>query len=220
MKTNMKRFFSFYLSPWLIGLAVVVSSCYPGGAEFVDELDVVYTNYNPDFDFTQQNTFSLPDSVVEIDDDDFINANGDSPEFIDPIHGDIILAQIRKNMTDRGWTEVDKNDDPDVVLLPSVSTEINLFYYYDWGYWGWWYPGWGPGWGWWYPGYYPPMVSGYRSGSLLIQMTYPDGTGANETIPVEWTAVVNGLLEGSTVSLNDRLKQTIDQAFEQSPYLQ
>jgi hypothetical protein len=51
-------------------------------------------------------------------------------------------------------------------------------------------------------------------------MTHPKGIGANENIPVVWTSVVNGLLEGSTNSLNTRLKQTIDQAFKQSPYLQ
>jgi hypothetical protein len=220
MKITTKHFFSF--PQWMMGLVVIlISSCYPGGAEYVDELDVVYTNYDPEFDFDSQNTFSLPDSVVEIDDENFLDPDGnDHPEFIDPVHGDVILAQIRQNMLDLGWLEVDKDANPDVVILPSVSTTVNLFYYYDWYYWNWWYPGWGPGWGWWYPGYYPPAVSGYRSGSVLIQMTYPKGIGANENIPVEWTAIVNGVLEGSTSSLNARLKQTIDQAFKQSPYLQ
>jgi hypothetical protein len=63
------------------------------------------------------------------------------------------------------------------------------------------------------------MVSGVRSGSVLLQMTHPDGMGGNDNIPVVWTGVFNGLLQGSQESINQRISQTIDQAFNQSPYL-
>ena len=123
-------------------------------------------------------------------------------------------------MNGKGWTEVDESMDPDVILLPSVMTSENLYYYYDWGYWGWYYPGYYPGWGWYYPGYYPVTgVSGFTSGSLLIQMTYPDGQDIVDQIPVLWTCIVNGVAEGSNQQIVDRVISSIGQAYEQSPYL-
>ena len=95
----------------------------------------------------------------------------EKPEFLPPSYSDVILGQIKQNMTAYGWTEVDKNAKPDVVLLVSASNTTYLYWYYDWAYWGWYYPGYYPGWGWYYPGYYPPYVSSYTTGTLLIQMT-------------------------------------------------
>ena len=90
MKISGKHFFLF--SQWLMGLAIVISGCYPGGADYVDELDIVYTNYNPEFDFTNQNTFSLPDSVVEIDGEDFLDPDGNNqPDFIEAVHGGVFF---------------------------------------------------------------------------------------------------------------------------------
>lgn len=63
------------------------------------------------------------------------------------------------------------------------------------------------------------MVTGVRSGSVLLQMTHPDGMGGNDNIPVVWTGVFNGLLQGTQESVVQRISQTIDQAFQQSPYL-
>ena len=50
----------------ILALALVVASCYPGGIEYYEETDVVFTSYEPDYDFMQQNTYSMPDSVVKI----------------------------------------------------------------------------------------------------------------------------------------------------------
>ncbi|WP_224488971.1 DUF4136 domain-containing protein [Robertkochia flava] len=212
----MKRKMNFIV---LVLLCLGIISCQRDDVTYVDELDVVYTNYSEQIEFSGLQTYSIPDKVIEIKDEDF-DEPGQDPEFIDDVYASVILGKIRENMDAYGWTETSKDNNPDVVVLVSVMTTTNLFYYYDWGYWNWWgYPGYGPGWGWWYPGYYPPLISGYRSGSVLIQMTYPDGIGANETIPVIWTAVINGLLEGSTNSINTRLQNTIDQSFIQSSYL-
>ncbi|QLE00379.1 DUF4136 domain-containing protein [Galbibacter sp. BG1] len=215
----MKKMNLFRLGYLILG-SLLVLSCAEDGPDYVDELDVVYTNYNADFDFGTTNTYAIPDNVVKIDDADFPLAEGEEPEFIDPVYGDVILSAIADNMNDRGWTQVDKDNNPDVIILPTAMSTLNLYYYYDWGYWGWWgYPGYGPGWGWWYPGYYPPYVSGYRSGTVVLQMTYPDGIGIDDTIPVIWTSAINGLFEGSTASIQDRIQNTVDQAFTQSPYL-
>jgi hypothetical protein len=49
-------------------------------------------------------------------------------------------------------------------------------------------------------------------------MVEPDLVNGDE-VPVEWTATVNGLLQGSEQNRLGRIDRTIDQAFNQSPYL-
>jgi uncharacterized sodium:solute symporter family permease YidK len=54
----------------------------------------------------------------------------------------------------------------------------------------------------------------------MIQMAYPDGADlVNQTIPVVWTGLLNGLLDGTTASTQNRIVSGIDQCFEQSPYI-
>lgn len=200
-------------------LSVSLFSCQPDGAEYVDELDIVYTNYDSGFDFASKGTYALPDKVVKIN-DQFIDLQpGEEPEYLDPINSAAILSSIRSNMDALGFREVDESVNPDLIILPSVSQTDQLFFYYDWYYWNWYYPGWGSGWGWYYPGYYPPQVTSIRTGTLMMQMTSLTGEEITDKIPVVWTGVVNGLLEGSATSINQRVNNSINQAFEQSPYL-
>jgi hypothetical protein len=202
----------------LIGFALAMpllfAGCYPNGPEYIEEYDLVLTNYAPEYDFYSRTTYSLPDSVVNITGD---VVEGGSPDMMDPGYADPILSSIRENLNARGWHEVGEAEDPDVVLLPSVFTSTTVTYYYDWWYWGWYYPYYG--YGWYYPGYYPTYVTSYTTGTLLIQMTDPNDIPPTENVPVVWTAAFNGLLEGSTRSLVQRVDEAIDQAFQQSDYL-
>jgi len=206
---------------YLLALFVlpVMSSCYPKGAEYNEELDLVYTNYNDQFDFSSKLTYALPDSIIKITGDNFDDGNGNGkPEFLSPANTVAVFNQINQNMAANGWTKVDKNSNPDVILLVSAMTNVNIYYYYDWGYWGWWYPGYYPGWGWYYPGwYYPPYVTGYRSGSLFMQMVDAKAAPGSDNVAVEWSAILNGLAEGS--DLTSRAQKMIDAAYAQSPYL-
>ncbi len=196
-----------------------ITACQPQGPEYVDELDIVYTNYDESFGFEQTLTFAIPDSVIKIDFADVPNEPGWEPEFVDPIFANAIVETVRSNMRNYGFTEVDKSANPDLIILPSVTQTDQLFYYYDWWYWNWYYPGWGPGWGWWYPGYFPPTVVRIRTGSVFLQMTHPASQSPTDKIPVVWSGIVNGLFEGSNQSVTTRITSTINQAFEQSPYL-
>jgi len=207
---------------WLIVLMLpVLASCYPGGAEYYEELDLVYTNYNNEYDFAAQHTYAVNDSVPKIGDDSFNDPDGDGePDFMDPVYSVPLLASIRQNMTAAGWTEVDENNSPDVILLVDCMTTTNIYYYYDWWYWGWYYPGWYPGWGWYYPGYYPPYyITGYRSGTISMRMTDPDPVIGGGNIATNWIGIINGLAEGGTTNLVSRIQASVDKAFIQSPYL-
>jgi len=210
------------LYQWVVFVvSFVLISCYPKGAEFAEDLDLVLTNYNQEFDFKAKHTYAIPDSVIKITGDVFNDPDGDGkPSFVDQTYATAILTAINQNMANNGWTRVNKNNHPDVVLLVSGMSTTNIYYYYDWSYWGWWYPGW-YGWGWYYPGYYPPYyVSGYRSGSVFVQMIDHSVTApVSENIPIEWSAIFNGLAEGSTSSITTRIATGINQAFSQSPYL-
>jgi uncharacterized protein DUF4136 len=210
------------LYQWLVLSAIIaLASCYPKGAEFAEDLDLVYTNHDQGFDYKTRHTYALPDSVIKITGDIFSDPDGNhKPEFASPVYAAAITTAIKTNMGNLGWTLVDKNANPDVILLPSTITTTNIYYYYDWWYWGWYYPGFYPGWGWYYPGYYPPYVTGYRSGSVFVQMTDnkpAPGNGTNVT--VLWTAILNGLAEGNSSSITARITTGINQAFAQSPYL-
>lgn len=193
---------------------LLFAGCYPDGPEYIDEYDLVYTNYSPTYDFRSQTTYALPDSVVLITG----NLEEDSaPEMVSPVYANEILGKIRQNMNEYGWTEVDEADDPDVTILPSAVSSTTVTVWYPSYYWGWYYPYWG--YGWYYPGYYPPTVSAYTTGSIFLQMIDRHEISGTENMPVEWICIVNGLLEGSTSGLITRIDRSIDQAFDQSQYL-
>lgn len=198
----------------LLALLALFWGCYPGGGDYVDEFDIVLTNYDDNAAFSTMTTYSMPDSIVEIDDD----SDPNNPEYIKGSSAAPILAAIRTNMKNYGWTEVNKLAKPDVILLPSAMQTTTISYYYGGGYWGWYYPYY-PGGGWYYPGYYPPTYSSYTSGTLLVQMTNPNDPTEDDKIPVIWTGVINGLLTGSSASYNTRVTKNVNQMFTQSLYL-
>ncbi|WP_276483803.1 DUF4136 domain-containing protein [Paraflavitalea pollutisoli] len=206
---------------WLaVFLLPVMWGCYPKGAEYDEDLDLVYTNYYDQFDFKAKKTYAMSDSVIKITGDQFTDPDGDGkPTFLSATYAVPIVTELKKQMAENGWTLVNKNANPDVILLTSSMTTTNVYYYYDWWYWDWWYPGWYD-WGWYYPGYYyPAYVTGYRSGSVFVQMVDHQAGKNADNIPVVWSSIINGLAEGSTTNLVGRITNSIDKAFAQSPYL-
>jgi hypothetical protein len=183
--------------PGSLLLAVLLfTGCYPETPDYIEEYDLIYTDRSPTFDFQAANTYALPDSVV------LITGNlddGELPEMVNAQYGDLIIQQIRDNMDSRGWTEVAATAEPDVVIL----------------YWGWYYPYYGYGYG----GYYPTYATSYETGTLFMQMNDPSDISGTGSVPIVWMGVINGLVEGSQASINERVLTDIDQAFAQSEYL-
>jgi hypothetical protein len=207
------KLYQFLALLFLVGLL----GCYPKGPEYTDELDIVYTNYQSTYDFASKKTYAIPDSVIKIDGETLNDPDGDGkPQFMSAASAAAILGQINQNMAANGWTRVDKNANPDVLMLVSSMTTTNIYYYYDWWYWDWWYGGY---WGWYYPGYYPPYITGYRSGSVFAQMLDIKNVARGENGTVAWHFIINGLAEGGSADLTARVQKGINQAFSQSPYL-
>ncbi len=194
---------------------ITLSGCYPGGPEYIDDYDIVSTAYNQTYDFGALHSFALPSKIVKITDD--LLQDPSKIKYLNTTISDPILDRIRKNMIDRGYVEEDSAN-ADAILLVAAWEITNVSIYYDWGYWGWYYPGYSPGWGWYYP-YYPtyPVTTSYKTGSVMIQFTDPNTIDQN--VSVEWLAIINGLAEGGTTSIISRSTKSVDQAFAQSPYI-
>ncbi|WP_066223419.1 DUF4136 domain-containing protein [Formosa haliotis] len=212
MKTNsVKKQWHLRVFLQLACLAMLLTSCYPGGAEYVEDYDAVYTNYSSDFNFNTTYSYSLPDRVIKVGN----NNDDDDTEYINEAYSDAILSNLRSNLNALGWTEVSVDANPEVVVLAS-GFDQSFYYYYNPWYWDWYYPWYGPNWGWYYP-FTPGYVSGYKTGSVLVQMTVPDDAEDNK-IPVVWMAALNGLLQGGQANIVNRIDTNLDQAFSQSPF--
>jgi hypothetical protein len=195
----MNKQFIFYFS-----IILLLGSCYPQGPEYYEDLDVVYTNYDDQYDFSSKGSYAMPDKIVKVTGN---LIEGEDPEFVDEPFNGQILQQIENNMSELGWTKTDDPANADVVLFPAVWSNTTIYYWYD--YWCWYYP-WYCGWGWGYP-----SVSSYTTGTLVMTLV-SDGDDYIDPTRV-WTAAANGLLSGA-VDIT-RVNRSIDQAFEQSPYL-
>lgn len=194
-------------------ITLVMAGCYPYDPMNGDESDVVITLYDKKFDFQTLNTFALPDEVVKITGN---LEEGEDPEFIQEEYAVVILNGIRENMIDAGWTEVDAASSPDVILLPSALQSTTTYWYYEDWYWDYWYPYYW--WGWYYP--YPVYDGEISTGSVFIQMTYPDGQTPADNIPVIWSSILNGIMDGEADDFEERVNTGLDQAFKQSSYLE
>lgn len=223
----MRKLFKLLL--FVIPISVMFASCYPAFDATVEELDIAMTKYDSTQNFDELSTFFLYDTIIYITDED-------NPENIDHAQEDHILAEVRQNLLDIGWTEVPKpvdgsEIDADVaIMISALATDISYYYYYWWDYWYWypysyWYPGY-PGYPWypWYPVY--PSYS-YTVGTVIIDMINMDKVvepslnddNPSFKLPVVWTGALNGILSGSDENVAKRLTTQIDQLFGQSTYL-
>ena len=149
----------------------------------------------------------MPGSIVQITGSEL---DGEGPEFVKEPYNTQLLSQIEDNMTAYGWQKIDDPEQADLVLFVGASVATTVYYWYD--YWCWWYPyycGWG-----YYP-YYGGAYSTSTTGSLVMSLI-EDGDDHIQPYVV-WTAIVNGLADGS--GSITAVTNSIDQAYTQSPYL-
>jgi len=198
---------------WLISGLLFLAGCYPGEVDSVEELDLVTTLFDKNADFSAYKTYAITDTIIHIC--DLNQAEQDCPSELTRLFDQQIIAQVRTNLADLGFTETDSASADVFVLLAANATDVYGYSYYYW-YWDYWY-GYPPGWGW----YYPPttVVYEFTTGTLMINMFDPDkaDTG-NKHIKAVWVAAINGLI-GEGGNAQNRISSTINQAFEQSTYL-
>jgi len=176
-------------------VAAFLPSCYPGNDLTVSEADVVVTTFNPDVDFAQLGSYALIDSVFHLVPDG-------TKDDISRAYDAQILQQVRDNMGALGYTVADLNTADVVMVVGITAADYTGYYSYPCWYYCWGYP---PYWG----------SYSYRIGSILINMTRRAPAGSE--VSVAWLAGLNGYSDKN--SNLGRIRNGVDQAFDQSKYL-
>lgn len=192
----------------LVALAAVLPSCYPYPNPLISDFDTVVTVRAEDAVFEGLVTYAIPDTV-----------------FTKPKEGRIgegtkafLLGEVHRNMQEAGYLLEDdpEQNAPDVAVVVSVITEDR---YGSWVGWGWngWFGGGGALWV-----TYPPATVRYlyTQGSVSLDMVdYRNADPGAGVFPVLWAAAINGPLEANAENQEERVRNGIERAFAQSPYL-
>jgi len=183
-------------------LSLFLASCYPGGDITVSETDVVTTFRNAEADFATKQTYSMPDSVTVI-------ADEDETAEVNPEVEQQILSAIERNMELSGFDLAATPEQADVLVVPMATSSLWVSGgCYPW-YWDSWY---------YYPGWCYPYYYTYKTGTLFIIMVDPEHAEDDSIEDALWISVINGMLSTSSETAV-RVDRDIDQAFVQSPYL-
>lgn len=178
---------------------------------------LVYTSPAKDADFSQYTTFDIADSLLVI-------GQSAKPEYSQSNNALALIQAFRTNMEKLGYIYTPSNPDAQlgIQLTYMIKTERYVQYYDD-PYWWLDYPGyWSPGmWGDWYGFYYPrPMVYSYSTNALLADMVdLTSEQGSGKSLKIIWSSYIGGPAGPSASYDVQRMKNSIDQAFVQSPYL-
>ena len=192
-------------------IGTLLFGCYPKGPEYTSDYGLVVSDYDPDYDFGSQKTYYMPDTV-------FIESNVEDPDY-EKLYEfqELVLDLVETNMSNKNYTRIDTAGAqiPDMVLSVSAlylnNTGAGWVPSPCWSYWCWWYGGG------WYPVYYS-----YNTGTILMQLGDPvenlldDGVDASPA----WIAGLDGLLSSNVNNNIQGITNGINQAFEQSPYLE
>lgn len=178
---------------------------------------LVYTSPGKDVTFSSFVTFDLADSLLVI-------GQSAKPEYSQSDNALALIQKVRTNMENLGYIYTPDNPDADLGIQMTyvIKTERYVQHYND-PYWWLDYPGyWSPGYWGNYMGFcYPyPVTYSFSTNTLMIDMvdlTAPK-TG-NEALEVVWSAYIGGPAGSSIVTDMNRMKDAIDQAYVQSPYL-
>lgn len=214
MKANHAGYLVRSVVGWIATLGVFIG-CNSQTLD-IDETDVVVTFEDEERDYSNLETFSVPETVVDLCDVAMAGAGGTERECKQADHSldDTILYELRERMAVLGYREVEPADDPDAVFFVGIVARDNWRlvsapgYCYDW------YRG----------SYYDCFNPGYTyaynlpTSSILIEMAVRDDDSGE--LSSAWTAVLKGLHRRSErKSGAQRVKDAMARAFRQSPYL-
>ena len=203
---------------FIFPLALAVAGChkepYPqdGDGEYL-----VYTSPSKEFDFSKVTTFDIADSVLVI-------GQSEKPYYSKSDNALALVQQYRTNMEELGYIYLPSNPDAQVgiQLTYVVKTERFVQYYND-PYWWLDYPGYWPSgyWGNWTGFYYPyPVTYTYSTNALITDMVdLTSARGEGNKLEIVWSCYIGGPAGYSISNDIKRMKISIDQAFDQSPYL-
>ena len=183
-------------------VAVVVSSCYPDYGLTVEDYDAVATYYDGGTDFGAFKKYYLIDTVRHVIPP---GSRDDISRDVDPV----ILTAVDGHLKALGYIPTVRPDSADIAVQTSITKQEYLVYY-GWGWWG----------GWYWPGYYPPVYTyNYSAGTIVLDMADAKASIASRQVKSVWFALLQGLADDAPARAQQRIRNGISQAFEQSPYL-
>lgn len=186
----------------------------PDELKLFDEF-VVSTNYEPDASFGSFTTFTLRTDTIGL----VSNTYGDDTIIVGSNYARPVIGQVRTNMVDRGYQQVDVDQNPDLAVNIYIVKNLNLFQqvnYYP----GYYFPGYYNYYGGYYGGYYGyPYVDtyAYNTGVLVVEIIDLVNVTQQNQVRVVWNAYMGDVF--SSINRNQQSLNAIDQAFTQSPYL-
>ena len=198
-------------------LALMAIAChkepYPqdGDSEYL-----VYTQPAKDVNFADFQTFDIADSLLVI-------GQSEKPQYSQSDNALALIQAYRTNMEKAGYIYTPSNPDADlgIQLTYIIKTERYIQYYNNDPYWWLDYPGYWPSgyWGNWYGWYYPyPVTYTYTTNAFIAEMVDLNSEQGKALIIV-WSAYIGGPAGYSVQDDINRMKDSVDQAFAQSPYL-
>ena len=205
--------------PMLFAAVLLLAACEktPDTGKLDDDY-LVYTDYDAETDFAKFTTFYVPDSVLIIDN------SSNKPKFLyGTPASELIIANYVKGMEQAGYVRTLDKANADLGMQVSYVEDTYSFRYYNnypWWYgypWYWNFGYWG-NWGGWYWPY--SITYSYSTGSVLgelVDLTLPEST--SKQLRVVWSSYISGLLNNDGTLNTTEVKQAIEQAFSQSPYL-
>ena len=158
-------------------------------------------------DFTKFNSFAITDSITAVDD-------GKKVRFNDAT-ADLIIAQVVRNMNLYGYTQVQPDENPDLLVDLAYIQRTNTYMYPgDGSDWDWWWDWYGyPWWGWdpYYPYQMPVFISSYTTGSIVIEVADVVNVATESTVPVVWHGLIREILNSNHTQ--QELLSAIDEVF-------
>lgn len=199
-------------------LALLAVAChkepYPQDA---DAEYLVYTEPAKDVNFAEFQTFDIADSLLVI-------GQSEKPQFSQSNNALALIQAYRTNMEKAGYIYTPSNPDADlgIQLTYIIKTERYVQYYNNDPYWWLNYPGYWPSgyWGnlngWYYP---YPVTYTYTTNAFIAEMVDLMDAEDGSPLKIIWSCYIGGPAGYSVQDDVNRMKNSVDQAFVQSPYL-
>ena len=190
-------------------VGALISACSWGSDGMDETQDQILTvaRKTEAVDFSKFSSFAITDSITAVDD-------GKKVRFNDAT-ADLIIAQVVRNMNLCGYTQVQADEDPDLLVDLAYIQRTNTYMYPGyWTDWDWWWNWNGyPWWGWdpYYPYQMPVFISSYTTGSIVIEVADVVNVATESTVPVVWHGLVREILNGSHTQ--QELLSSIDEVF-------
>ncbi len=224
----------------------LLTACHKDPPKTYDDTDMTITYYNSGFDFSDYNSFLMPDSTVLTT--NYLTESQVAKVYESGGTSEQMIELLRSRFLGLGYTEVDNVTEADFIAIPTLMLmQADETIIYNPGWW-WGYPSYGWGWGYykstnyygWYPVYpwYPvgvPVTVSTYNGTVAYEMldaaSYLAVKEWNENNPnpgpddvspvyeINWQATIEGYSTDDGSYNQERAIRGTDEAFAQSPYL-